>query len=99
MDGGDLNRSSESPIALQTVESAADLAARIDHTLLKPDTGEAEIRAACEEAKKFQYAAVCVRPENVALTARLLQGARSLPITVIGFPQGTTSTESKRAET
>lgn len=76
-----------------------DLASKIDHTFLKIDGTEEDIRKLCAEAREHQFATVCIRPNFVRLAAELLQGAKTVPITVVGFPSGTTSTASKVQET
>lgn len=67
----------------------------IDHTLLAPDATEAQIKKLCEEAKQYDFASVCVNPCYVAFCQRELEGSRVNVCTVIGFPLGATSTESK----
>lgn len=75
------------------------IAALIDHTLLKPDATESDIRRLCDEALKYNFASVCVNPYWVPLVAGLLAGSPVKVCTVVGFPLGATLTESKRAET
>lgn len=75
--------------------TASDLAARIDHTLLKADATPAEIEKLCEEARKHHFATVCVNSSYIPLAARLLEGSKTVPISVIGFPLGACSTASK----
>jgi deoxyribose-phosphate aldolase len=67
----------------------------IDHTLLKPDATQDEIARLCYEASKFEFASVCVNPSHVKLCTDLLKGSQVLICTVVGFPLGATSTESK----
>lgn len=67
----------------------------IDHTVLKPDTTHDQIAQLCHEARKYGFASVCVNPSYVKLCADLLKGSNVLVCTVIGFPLGATSTESK----
>lgn len=67
----------------------------IDHTLLAPDATEAQIKKLCEEAKQYDFASVCVNPCYVSFCQRQLEGSRVNVCTVIGFPLGATSTESK----
>ncbi|MBI3664951.1 MAG: deoxyribose-phosphate aldolase [Acidobacteria bacterium] len=74
-------------------------AARIDHTLLRPEIAREEILRLCGEAKQFGFASVCVNPVWVSLCAGLLHGAPVKVSTVVGFPLGATLTETKRAET
>jgi len=75
------------------------LARMIDHTLLKPDATQQEIAQLCFEARKYGFASVCVNPTWVSLCAQLLQGSAVKVCTVIGFPLGATSSESKAFET
>ncbi len=70
----------------------------IDHTLLKPDATQDEIAQLCFEARKYGFASVCINPSNVKLCADLLRGSDVLICTVVGFPLGATSTESKAFE-
>jgi deoxyribose-phosphate aldolase len=70
----------------------------IDHTALKPETTEAEIRALCDEARRFCFASVCVNAGFVPLAAAQLEGTPVAVCTVVGFPLGATSTASKAFE-
>ncbi|MFH2005495.1 MAG: deoxyribose-phosphate aldolase [bacterium] len=76
-----------------------NIARLIDHTMLKADATETEIRKLCEEAREYTFASVCVNPTNVALAASLLQGTPVLVCTVIGFPLGATTPTAKGIET
>lgn len=78
---------------------AADMAAKIDHTLLKPQGTEEKIRQLCAEARQFSFATVCVNPAWVGLCAKLLAGSPVKVCTVIGFPLGATLPEVKAFET
>ena len=71
----------------------------IDHTLLKADAQEEQIRQLCAEAKEHNFASVCVNPTWVELCAELLTGIDVKVCTVIGFPLGATLSEAKAAET
>jgi deoxyribose-phosphate aldolase len=64
------------------------LAARIDHTLLRPETTPADIDRLCEEAVRYGCAAVCVNPIYVARAAERLAGTSVKVATVVGFPLG-----------
>lgn len=75
------------------------LAHMIDHTILKPDATQDEIAQLCYEARKHKFASVCVNPTHVKLCAELLEGSDVLVCTVVGFPLGATSTETKVFET
>ncbi len=76
----------------------AEIARLIDHTLLRADATETEIRGICEEALKYGFAAVCVNPWYVALCAELLAGSSVRVCTVIGFPLGATLPQVKTFE-
>ena len=76
-----------------------ELAKMIDHTALKPDTSREQIEKLCEEAREFNFASVCVNPTWVALAAEKLEGAEAKVCTVIGFPLGAVTTETKAFET
>ncbi len=79
--------------------ASTQMAQLIDHTLLKPDATEDQIRKLCEEAKEYSFASVCINPGWVALCARLLSGTPVKVCTVIGFPLGATTPTSKAIET
>ncbi len=74
------------------------LAEMIDHTLLKPDATTTEFEKVCSEAREFGFATVCVPPNQVAFCSKLLAGASSKVITVIGFPLGYATGESMQQE-
>jgi deoxyribose-phosphate aldolase len=76
-----------------------NLAGTIDHTLLKPDATPDQIAQLCFEARKHNFASVCVNPGWVELCAKLLQGSPVKVCTVIGFPLGATAPEVKVYET
>ena len=70
----------------------------IDHTLLKATCSSADIDKLCREAIEFEFAAVCVPPFVVKQAAQALKGSQVKTATVIGFPMGYSSLESKLAE-
>ncbi|WP_374711641.1 deoxyribose-phosphate aldolase [Symbiobacterium terraclitae] len=76
----------------------AQLAKLIDHTLLKPDATEAQIRTLCAEAREHAFMSVCVNPHWVPLCRDLLSGTDVLVCTVIGFPLGMNRSEIKAVE-
>ena len=78
---------------------AGQVAALIDHTLLKPDATRAEIETLCREAADLGFATVCVNPCWVALSSRLLAGSRAAVCSVVGFPLGATTPDVKHYET
>jgi deoxyribose-phosphate aldolase len=80
----------------------AELAAKIEHTLLRPDAKLSEIKKLCEEAKEYAFAAVCVPPYFVKAAVDLLAKTKVRVATVVGFPLGYTYTlvkvdEAKKA--
>lgn len=70
----------------------------IDHTLLKPDASEAQIRQLCEEAVRYSFRAVCVNSCHAPLAARLLAGTGVTLACVAGFPLGAMSSAAKAFE-
>ena len=76
-----------------------ELAKMIDHTILKANATQSDIEKLCEEAKKYNFASVCVNPYWVPLASDLLKNSTVKVCTVIGFPLGATSSESKAYET
>jgi len=77
---------------------ADDLARMIDHTLLKPDATEDQVKVLCQEAIEVHFAAVCVNPTYVALCHDLLGGTDIEIASVVGFPLGATLPEVKAYE-
>lgn len=75
------------------------VARMIDHTLLKPDATPDQIAQLCYEARKYEFASVCVNPAHVKLCADLLRGTRVKVCTVIGFPLGASAPDVKAFET
>ncbi len=75
------------------------LAKMIDHTLLRADATQSEMAKLTEEAKQYQFASVCVNPGWVAYAAEQLQGTGVDICTVIGFPLGASTSETKAFET
>ncbi len=77
---------------------AAEIAALIDHTLLKPDATRKDIENLCREAREFGFATVCVNPTWVALAAAQLAGSRVRVCAVAGFPLGAVTPDAKGYE-
>ena len=75
------------------------LARLIDHTLLRPDATETQITALCDEAKKYGFFSVCVEKRWVPLAQERLRGTGVKVITVVAFPSGSGTPETKAAET
>lgn len=72
-----------------------DLAKYIDHTLLKPQADKAAIENLCAEARKYGFFSVCVNPYWVPFCKQQLQGSGVKVCTVIGFPLGANTTQTK----
>ncbi|WP_373471791.1 deoxyribose-phosphate aldolase [Carnobacterium alterfunditum] len=70
----------------------------IDHTLLKPEATEAQIKMLCEEAAEYDFMSVCINPTWVKKAAELLNGTDVKVCTVIGFPLGANTSEVKAFE-
>jgi len=75
-----------------------DLARYIDHTLLKANATEEQIRNLCAEARDYNFRSVCVNPTWVKLAAELLRGSEVLTCTVVGFPLGANEPAIKAME-
>ena len=78
--------------------AAAEMAAMIDHTVLKAEATADQIRKLCQEAQEYDFAAVCINPVHVKLAAELLRESPVAVCTVIGFPLGATLPEVKGFE-
>ncbi len=79
--------------------SKHQLAAAIDHTVLKPDALPADITKLCEEAMHYNFASCCINPSFVLQAKTLLQDSKVKVCTVIGFPLGANASEIKYNET
>jgi deoxyribose-phosphate aldolase len=79
--------------------SPAQLAAFIDHTLLKPETSLAQIEQLCAEAREHQFFSVCVNGSWVATAYQLLEDSDVKVTGVVGFPFGAMTSDTKRFET
>lgn len=77
----------------------AELAATIDHAILKPEFTRADVDAELAIAREWGVFSVCVRPSDIPHAVQYLAGSGVAVGTVIGFPHGTTSTAAKVAET
>lgn len=70
----------------------------LDHTLLRVDSTWEQIKAACDEAIEYETASVCIPPGYAAEVVKYVQGM--VPVcTVVGFPNGYSTTAAKVAET
>ncbi|MDN3018583.1 deoxyribose-phosphate aldolase [Paenibacillus sp. BSR1-1] len=78
---------------------ANNVAAMIDHTLLKPEATRNQIETLCQEARENEFFSVCVNPTWVSTAKELLEGSAVKVCTVIGFPLGASTPETKAFET
>jgi deoxyribose-phosphate aldolase len=85
-------------LALGEAASARDWTSLIDHTLLKPEATDEDIKKLCEEAARYRFASVCVNPTWVRAAACNLKGSGVPVCTVIGFPLGANLTDVKAYE-
>ncbi|PNQ72663.1 deoxyribose-phosphate aldolase [Hanstruepera neustonica] len=67
----------------------------IDHTLLKPSASQKDIKNLCAEAKKYRFYSVCVNGSYVAYAKQLVSKSNVKVCTVVGFPLGACTTETK----
>jgi deoxyribose-phosphate aldolase len=81
------------------ISNAQRIAALIDHTILRADATEQDVKQVCAEARQYGFASVCVNGYWVPLVASEVDGTTVKVCTVAGFPLGAMSTEAKLAET
>ena len=77
---------------------ASPLAARIDHTLLRPDAADADIRRLCDEALQWRFAAVCTHTAWTPLVLELLRNSGVAVCAVADFPMGASHPRLKAAQ-
>ena len=75
--------------------TVAQVAAMIDHSLLRPELTLDDVTAGCEIAATHEVVSVCCKPSDVVQAGRLLAGTRVLVGTVVGFPHGSSTTATK----
>ena len=75
------------------------LAKMMDHTILKATTTPEQVEKICKEALEIDAASVCINPVNISLAKKLLDGSNVKVCTVIGFPLGANTSETKAFET
>jgi len=86
------------PRAAAPALSLSQVAALIDHTLLKPEATQADIQKLCDEARRHQFFSVCVNPSYVRQASALLRGTPVKICCVVGFPLGAQPPETKALE-
>ena len=74
------------------------LAEMIDHTKLNAYAAANDIKEICQDARDYNFGAVCINPVHVKLASQLLEGSKTEVCTVVGFPLGATTTKIKAAE-
>ncbi|HEY7357359.1 MAG TPA: deoxyribose-phosphate aldolase [Ktedonobacterales bacterium] len=82
------------PVSIASL-TYTQVAKTIDHSLLRPELTSAELIAGCELARTYDVASVCIKPGDVPLAVKLLQGTDVHVGTVIGFPHGSSTTRTK----
>lgn len=87
------------PVSHFKLNPSATLSQKIDHTCLLPAATQSQIEKLCEEAKEYGFYSVCVAPSFLELAAQRLAGTSVKSITVVGFPWGYQTTETKIFET
>ena len=75
-----------------------EILARVDHTLLAQDATWEQIRAICDDGMKYATASVCI-PASYVKQAKDYVGDKLAICTVIGFPNGYSTTAVKCFET
>jgi len=79
--------------------SPEKLARMIDHTNLKPFATKKDISKLCEEASKYNFAAVCVNSEHISFCREILKKSEVDIAAVVGFPLGASTSKTKETET
>ncbi|MDD2694851.1 MAG: deoxyribose-phosphate aldolase [Anaerolineales bacterium] len=74
------------------------IAAYIDHTLLKPEATAEQVKSLCQEARQHRFAAVCVNPVYLPLARGLLESSGVKLCAVVGFPLGASMATQKAFE-
>lgn len=82
---------------MNELPTVRELASRIDHSVLKPNSSERDVVEACVLARRERIASVVVKPFYVTRTRKLLEGTDVAVATVIGFPHGGQPPEVKVA--
>jgi deoxyribose-phosphate aldolase len=75
------------------------IAKTIDHSLLRPELDDDFVEEGCRLAARYDVASVCVPPVHVRRARAILAGTDVAVGTVVGFPHGYSTTETKVAET
>lgn len=81
------------------MKNIRDLNKYFDHTILKPEATEADVKKLCKEAKEYNFYSVCVNGCYVPLAVEELKDTDVKVAVVVGFPLGAMATEAKSFET
>lgn len=76
----------------------SELAAKMDHTILKPESTAAEVEKVAREGVQYKFASICIAPAWVKTVAGILKGSGVKTCTVAGFPHGTSKPMVKAIE-
>ncbi|HEV8489692.1 MAG TPA: hypothetical protein VGQ58_07905 [Candidatus Limnocylindrales bacterium] len=82
------------PLSVEAV-TYRDVARTIDHSLLRPELDDGFVEDGCRLAARYEVASVCVRPVDVRRAKAILAGTDVAGGTVVGFPHGSSTTETK----
>ena len=86
------------PMLYNLIMTKLEIASYIDHTLLAQNATAKQISQLCQGALRYHFASVCVNPVNVRRAAAELEGSSVKVCTVIGFPLGASTPETKAFE-
>ena len=75
-----------------------ELAGMIDHSLVRPELTEEQVHQGCHLAREYRVASVTVRPSDVDMAARRLDGSQTALGSVVGYPHGSQTTAVKLYE-
>ena len=76
-----------------------EIAQLLDHTVIHPTATMEDMKAGIELAKKYNVAAICVKPYAIPMAVEMLKKSDVKPCSLVGFPQGCSTKEVKVFET
>ena len=85
-------------VHMTKMPSLADIAQRIEHTVLKPDSTESDVERVCHEALEHGFGGICIAPTWLKVARTHLKGSSVRIVTVTGFPHGNTTHQAKATE-
>jgi len=95
----DLDQRARSTAIYHPLPIVRDVPQLIDHTILKPEAGPADIERLCHEARQAAFASGCLNSSHVARAAKKLAGSGVRVCAVVGFPLGAAASRAKALET